>query len=202
MSPPICDLLPPFKRREARIQSKMHGSHLSEKPWLVQKYGGTSVTKQLEDITNIIIPSYLQTHRVAIVCSARSGTIKSTGTTSMLLEAIRQATTTASSVFGGSSPAERACKIIDAIEQDHLLAASGLVIQTPSTLLKDLQQGIHEDCEQLREFLAAISTIGEISERAQDHVLAAGEKLSCRIVEASLNAAVRFHPTISLDVVC
>lgn len=182
----------------------MHASHPPTKPWLVQKYGGTSVARFLKKITNVIIPSYLATHRVAVVCSARSGTTKSTGTTSMLLEAIRLATATSTTRHdseGGNSPAARACAVIDAIEGDHLAAASGLFDQDSnsglvigdggvSILAQKLEQGIREDCEHLREFLTATSTIGEISERAQDHVLATGEKLSCRIVEACLKSKV------------
>ena len=40
-----------------------------EHPWVVQKYGGTSVGKFLPAIVESITPSYLATNRVAIVCS-------------------------------------------------------------------------------------------------------------------------------------
>ena len=61
------------------------------RPWLVQKYGGTSVGKFLPAIAGVIAPSYLATHRVAIVCSARSTGTKAGGTTSLLLAAAEQA---------------------------------------------------------------------------------------------------------------
>lgn len=59
-------------------------------PWVVQKYGGTSVGKFLGNIGSIA-ESYLPTHRVAIVCSARSGTTKALGTTNLLLKASQEA---------------------------------------------------------------------------------------------------------------
>jgi aspartate kinase len=64
-----------------------------EPVWIVQKYGGTSVGKQLATISNVIAPSYLATPnvRLAIVCSARSGHTKALGTTNLLLQAAKEA---------------------------------------------------------------------------------------------------------------
>ncbi|POW02769.1 hypothetical protein PSHT_10114 [Puccinia striiformis] len=45
--------------------------------WVVQKYGGTSLGNTTLDAG----------HRVPIVCLARSGNTKSTGTTNLLLQA-------------------------------------------------------------------------------------------------------------------
>ncbi|OSD08786.1 aspartate kinase [Trametes coccinea BRFM310] len=59
--------------------------------WLVQKYGGTSVGKFAAKIAEDIIPSYLDQHKVAIVCSARSGSTKALGTTNLLLKAASEA---------------------------------------------------------------------------------------------------------------
>ncbi|KAA1066595.1 Aspartokinase [Puccinia graminis f. sp. tritici] len=60
--------------------------------WVVQKYGGTSVGKFLPNVATQILPSTLDAgHRVAIVCSARSGNTKSTGTTNLLLKAALEA---------------------------------------------------------------------------------------------------------------
>ncbi|KAK3848303.1 MAG: LOW QUALITY PROTEIN: Aspartate/glutamate/uridylate kinase [Linnemannia gamsii] len=50
-------------------------------PWLVQKFGGTSIGKFIETITGNIVQSYLPTNRVVVVCSARSSESKSLGTT-------------------------------------------------------------------------------------------------------------------------
>ncbi|TBU45137.1 aspartate kinase [Dichomitus squalens] len=59
--------------------------------WLVQKYGGTSVGKFVTKIAEDIIPEYLDQHKVAIVCSARSGSTKALGTTNLLLRAAAEA---------------------------------------------------------------------------------------------------------------
>ena len=78
--------------------------------WLVQKFGGTSVgkfaTKIARDIVSSVsqfLPSfpnllpaflgrnYIDNHKVAVVCSARSGSTKSLGTTNLLLKASSEA---------------------------------------------------------------------------------------------------------------
>ncbi|KAK0537198.1 Aspartokinase [Tilletia horrida] len=61
------------------------------RPWIVQKYGGTSVGKFLPTIAQSIAPSYLRDNRLIIVCSARSGQTKALGTTNLLLQAAAQA---------------------------------------------------------------------------------------------------------------
>lgn len=77
--------------------------------WLVQKFGGTSIGKFATKISEDIIPyfiyflwrydfssltcirNYVSEHRVAIVCSARSGSTKALGTTNLLLRAASEA---------------------------------------------------------------------------------------------------------------
>ncbi|EJD43356.1 aspartate kinase [Auricularia subglabra TFB-10046 SS5] len=59
--------------------------------WLVQKYGGTSVGKFAAKIAEDILPTYLDQHKVAVVCSARSGSTKALGTTNLLLRAAAEA---------------------------------------------------------------------------------------------------------------
>jgi aspartate kinase len=83
--------------------------------WLVQKYGGTSVGKFASQIAENIVPyatdslvlyykialklslceifcsDYLDRHKLAIVCSARSGSTKALGTTNLLLRAASEA---------------------------------------------------------------------------------------------------------------
>jgi len=65
--------------------------YIQEKRWVVQKFGGTSLGKLLQTITQTIIPQYLETYNIAVVCSALSGSTKALGTTSLLLLAIDQA---------------------------------------------------------------------------------------------------------------
>lgn len=79
-------------------------------PWLVQKYGGTSVgkfaVKIAKDIISYVLTfyyystsvshlprTYINDHKVAIVCSARSGSTKALGTTNLLLRASSEALT-------------------------------------------------------------------------------------------------------------
>ncbi|KAJ8508752.1 hypothetical protein ONZ45_g8993 [Pleurotus djamor] len=59
--------------------------------WLVQKFGGTSVGKFPVQIASNIVSNYIDQHKVAIVCSARSGSTKALGTTNLLLRAASEA---------------------------------------------------------------------------------------------------------------
>ncbi|KAF9444102.1 aspartate kinase [Macrolepiota fuliginosa MF-IS2] len=59
--------------------------------WLVQKYGGTSVGKFAVRIAEDIVANYIDQHKIAIVCSARSGSTKALGTTNLLLKASAEA---------------------------------------------------------------------------------------------------------------
>ncbi|KIJ15113.1 aspartate kinase [Paxillus involutus ATCC 200175] len=59
--------------------------------WLVQKFGGTSIGKFPVQIAKNIVSSYIDQHKVAIVCSARSGSTKALGTTNLLLRAASEA---------------------------------------------------------------------------------------------------------------
>ncbi|KAG6813262.1 hypothetical protein H0H92_012676 [Tricholoma furcatifolium] len=58
--------------------------------WLVQKFGGTSVGKFAVKIAEDIVANYIDQHKVAIVCSARSGSTKALGTTNLLLRSASQ----------------------------------------------------------------------------------------------------------------
>ncbi|KAF9530001.1 Aspartate/glutamate/uridylate kinase [Crepidotus variabilis] len=78
-----------------RTPPNMHQNSIDpEAKWLVQKFGGTSVGKFAVKIAEDIVSNYIDDHKVAIVCSARSGSTKALGTTNLLLrsasEALRQ----------------------------------------------------------------------------------------------------------------
>ncbi len=149
--------------------------------WVVQKYGGTSLGKLLDKITGEIIPSSLKHDRVAVVCSARSGTTKSTGTTKLLLEAISYATDP--SLGSG----ERLDHVVSLIRDQHLdTVGSAVGDRSSGKLAQELELSIIEECERLRTFLHAAQTIGELSSRSQDRVLALGERLACLITASSL----------------
>ncbi|KAL4258811.1 Aspartate kinase [Pleurotus pulmonarius] len=61
--------------------------------WLVQKFGGTSVGKFPVQIASNIVSNYIDQYKVAVVCSARSGSTKALGTTNLLLRAASEALT-------------------------------------------------------------------------------------------------------------
>ncbi|KAF9486244.1 aspartate kinase [Pholiota conissans] len=79
--------------------------------WLVQKFGGTSVGKFAVKIAEDVVANYIDNHKVAIVCSARSGSTKALGTTNLLLraasEALRRTKPAGSSVSGSATPVTR-----------------------------------------------------------------------------------------------
>ncbi|KAI8887076.1 aspartate kinase [Backusella circina FSU 941] len=145
-------------------------------PWVVQKYGGTSVGKFLNEIADTIVPTYLKTNRVAIVCSARSGNTKKEGTTNRLLQAAEEA------LKEGSN---RYLEIVDDIREDHLEAARS-AITSDKDILADVELQIQEECLRLCSFLEAAEIINEISPRSKDIIVGMGEKLACIIVCAVL----------------
>ncbi|KAG0326232.1 Aspartokinase [Dissophora globulifera] len=146
-----------------------------QKPWLVQKFGGTSIGKFIEVITGTIVQSYLPTNRVVVVCSARSSESKSLGTTNRLLRAA------ASALVPGSVDY---CETVQEIRLDHLNAAQEHI--KDALILKRVQDDINQDCDRLQSFLEAAQVIQEISPKSRDIIMAVGEKLSCRIVAALL----------------
>ncbi|KAG2227802.1 hypothetical protein INT45_002040 [Circinella minor] len=147
----------------------------SDLPWVVQKYGGTSVGKFLENIATDIVPSYLEANRVVIVCSARSGETKEKGTTNQLLHAAEEALTPGSN---------KHLDIVKELLSDHLEAAKALVKN--QIILEQLEAQIQKDCMKLRSFLQAAEIIEEISPRSKDIIAGIGELLSCSIVTAVL----------------
>lgn len=154
------------------------------RPWLVQKYGGTTVGKLLSTITESIIPRYLKEYNVAVICSARSSASKSVGTTSLLLRALACAMSEEASWVDFD-------EVVDIIQSEHLLVAESLPnngsLPSASNIIQQLRENIIKECEALRKFLRATRIIGEASDRTQDRVLGVGEKLSCLVVAAALS---------------
>ncbi|KAF7323633.1 hypothetical protein MKEN_00584000 [Mycena kentingensis (nom. inval.)] len=71
-----------------RTPPNMHQNSIDPSSrWLIQKFGGTSVGKFAVNIARDIVSSYIDSNKVAIVCSARSGSTKVLGTTNLLLKA-------------------------------------------------------------------------------------------------------------------
>ncbi|KDN43193.1 aspartate kinase [Tilletiaria anomala UBC 951] len=131
--------------------------------WIVQKYGGTSVGKFLSTIASVIAPHYLQTHKVAIVCSARSGQTKALGTTNLLLKAAKEAleggqqTPAASTPGGGGSVALRSggaggslSSSLASLSADSSAAAGGAANRLPSASAFFRTSGSNSDSSPLR----------------------------------------------------
>ncbi|KAG2127895.1 Aspartate/glutamate/uridylate kinase [Suillus bovinus] len=74
-----------------------------EAKWIVQKYGGTSVGKFAVNVARDIVSSHIGQHKIAIVCSARSGSAKALGTTNLLLKAASEAQRQRHKFFNGPS---------------------------------------------------------------------------------------------------
>ena len=191
------------------MESSQSGA--DNRPWVVQKYGGTSVGKFLDAIVRDVTPSYLVSNRVVIVCSARSGRTKALGTTSLLLKAASQAMEGApsrepslSSSFGNLGNLAQADeshrthydRTVDMILDEHIEAARAALPNSPD-LLAQLEADIMQDCDQLRAFLGAAQIIHEVSPRSRDIIMGVGELLACRVVVAALNGA-----GIAADLVC
>jgi aspartate kinase len=126
--------------------------------WIVQKYGGTSLGKLLPTITGSIIPQYLEGHKISVVCSAISGTSKTLGTTSLLLQAIDFAM--------DSKDRKRLDITIDTIRDQHLNMSSKLKMEiqmiegAKNGIFESLEAGVVQDCEGLRSFLVAAQVRG------------------------------------------
>ncbi|KAF7728636.1 Aspartokinase [Apophysomyces ossiformis] len=144
-------------------------------PWVVQKFGGTSVGKFLDNIANQVIKEYVKQNRLVVVCSARSGESKQTGTTNRLIRAANDALKPSSSEY---------LTILNELLEDHLKVADDMIQN--SAIREDLKNDIQHDCTKLKSFLEAAQIINEISPRSKDIIIGVGEKLSCRIVAAVL----------------
>lgn len=145
----------------------------SATPWVVQKFGGTSVGKFPLNIADII-KMYSDGHRVVAVCSARSTGTKAEGTTTRLLKAGDDATRSGDYMTS-----------IEAIRKDHLSAAEKYI--KDETIRNELKKDVELECDDLTKILAAAKVIDEISPRTLDTIMSAGEKLSCIYMSAILN---------------
>ncbi|KAI1393737.1 aspartate kinase [Hypoxylon trugodes] len=164
------------------------------KPWLVQKYGGTSLGKLLETICCNIIPRYSAENNLIVVCSALSGTVKASGTTSLLLQCISCAEL-------GVDSQKRLIDLVGLIKDNHLkvLAAFSSSPGRDTSHFEDIVSDIKKECEGLKRFLLAAQIIGELSPRSKDRVISLGEKLSCMIVAACLTSIGTPAKAVFLD---
>ncbi|OTA66436.1 aspartate kinase [Hypoxylon sp. EC38] len=170
---------------------------METKPWLVQKYGGTSLGKLLETICATIIPQYATGHNLIVVCSAFSGTVKASGTTSLLLQCISYAEL-------GVDSQKRLIDVVDLIKDNHLnvlqaFARSPSRIASHAQIFDDTASAIKKECEGLKRFLLAAQIVGELSARSKDRVISIGEKLASMIVAACLTSTGTPAKPVSLD---
>ncbi|KAJ1670556.1 Aspartokinase [Coemansia sp. RSA 25] len=146
-----------------------------DKPILVLKFGGTSVGKFVQNICGQIIPDLLKTHRVVVVCSARSTDVKAKGTTTRLVKA-------ADAVLGDASVDHQ--QIVQDILDDHLEAAQENI--TDEHIKESLTVSLTDVCRRLKVFLEAAEVINEVSPKSKDIIVGTGEKLACEYVAALL----------------
>ncbi|KAJ2864317.1 Aspartokinase [Coemansia aciculifera] len=149
--------------------------NLADKPILVLKFGGTSVGKFVQNICGQIIPDLLKTHRVIVVCSARSTDVKAKGTTTRLVKA-------ADAVLSDASVDHQ--QIVQDILEDHLEAAQENIVD--EQIKESLSQRLTDVCRRLKVFLEAAEVINEVSPKSKDIIVGTGEKLACEYVAALL----------------
>ncbi|KAI9184149.1 Aspartokinase [Blastocladiella emersonii ATCC 22665] len=153
-----------------------------ELPWVVMKFGGTSLgtAPRLLAVADIVI-SQLEHVRPVLVCSAMSSVKKASGTTSLLIKAADAALhATDEAAF---------TSVISAIEANHLAAvADAIDSKTHPALLAGLERDIRGECDRLAQFLRAIRIIDEISPKSRDAIISTGEKLSCLVMTAVLQS--------------
>lgn len=146
--------------------------------WVVQKFGGTSVGKFSIKIVDEIVKYYSQEptldNNVAVVCSARSSSIKSEGTTSRLLKCCDLAAQELD--FDD---------IIHAIKADHIDNAEKLI--NDNVLQIKLIDDTMKELDLVKKYLEASKILGEVSARTVDLVMSVGEKLSCLFMTALCN---------------
>ncbi|KAG0154207.1 hypothetical protein PDIDSM_1587 [Penicillium digitatum] len=143
-------------------------------PWVVQKFGGTSLGHFASKIVKeVILPEALE-NRVAVVCSAISRSTKDNGTTNRLLLACSRLETDGADFS----------KIIDDVQLEHIQGAErdiqSLEIRTR------LIEKIRSECASVVKTLNAAYFLGEISPACVGKVVSAGERLSCHCLAAIL----------------
>ncbi len=142
----------------------MAESTTGNSPWVVLKFGGTSVSSAVNwhNVAGVLRERLAQGLRPVVVHSALSGI------TDRLEQLLTQA-------LGGEWQ-----PVMDQIEQRHRDLARDLGI-VPSA---DLE----EQFKRLRQIAAGISLVGEVSERLHARVMAQGELMATRLGAAFLTA--------------
>ncbi|SPO00702.1 probable aspartate kinase [Cephalotrichum gorgonifer] len=185
----------------------------SAHPWVVQKFGGTSVGKFPDRIASDIVCDHLARYKVVVVCSARSTGKKAEGTTSRLLLIFQKLEEINAAVGQKDIQCERleeARELINAICRDHIAAVESYIRDTD--LRASLCVEIEEESRELIEYVEAAKRFKlEADSRSKDRIVSVGEKLSCRFMTTMLKDrgvdaeyvdicdAFRFPPTSRID---
>ena len=137
---------------------------------IVMKFGGTSVedAKAIDRVSEIVRGRAID--RPVVVVSA-------------MAKITDQLQTMGRAAAAGDL--ESALKLVDAVRERHLTAASALVSKSE---LEQLRPGLEEHFEHLQRLLRGIAALGELSPRTMDNVLSFGERLSSMIVSAAFAA--------------
>ncbi|KAI3631825.1 hypothetical protein MIR68_010298 [Amoeboaphelidium protococcarum] len=147
--------------------------------WVVIKFGGTSLgtAKKLKNAADIVMYQIGLDRHPVVVLSAASLSSKKEGTTSRLLRAcdiIRKSAQSGEAVEGQEFQA-----IISSLREDHIVIIRAL--QLPQDSESRLLQQIDQEFQRVNMYLSASATIGEMSLRIRDLVIASGERLICII---------------------
>ena len=139
-------------------------SAFPDSPWVVMKFGGTSVSNAAnwQRIATLLRARQAAGHRVLVVHSALSGV-------SNRLEDLL-----AAAIIGQHAT------IIDEIISRHQALAAALTVQADTALAPYFQE--------LRQLAAGIDLVGEVSARVHARVMATGELLATTLGAAWLNA--------------
>jgi aspartate kinase len=120
-------------------------------------------------------------HRIAVVCSARSSTIKSEGTTTRLVRAAHDVLDPHSSRFR---------EIVNTIQNDHLQAGKDACNIWGSAAHSDIysaySKAVNSECQTLLKILEAAQYLRAVTDKTEDMVISVGEKLSCLYMTALL----------------
>ncbi|HEU4486483.1 MAG TPA: bifunctional aspartate kinase/diaminopimelate decarboxylase [Povalibacter sp.] len=140
------------------------GTSPSTSPWVVLKFGGTSVSSAAnwKNVAAVLRDRLAEGLRPVVVHSALSG----------ITDRLEQLLATA---HGGEWQ-----PVMDQIEQRHRDLARDLgIVPTPD---------LEEQFKRLRQIAAGISLVGEVSERLQARVMAQGELMATRLGAAFLTS--------------
>lgn len=161
-------------------------------PWVVQKFGGTSVGKFPEDIAEKIVKVYSENYRVAVVCSARSTNTKEEGTTTRLLQAADSAIVGNSRPNSGIGPAAAAAAANNDHDDDD-----GPSVDVPST--PDLIATEYDEEEAIRK--ADLECSNNIEAIRESHLKAARKHIKSKDILKNLETRINIECNTVMGVI-